>query len=199
MLINRLLQELIFTQKKVTKAMFKYGKDIEYRMELLDENNSYLINNFNCGNEEISDFLNKKALSSEYLKTYIFISENEVIAFVTLACSGIRHSYQGTKAMLSAIEIKYFAMSEKYHSVLYDEISYDENKNYTLSDQILSDVLRFCHKIKEEILGAQYIVLYSVPKALHFYKANFFQEFDEFMEEENLRYLDGCIPMYMEL
>ncbi|MDD5944742.1 MAG: hypothetical protein PUD43_03340 [Clostridia bacterium] len=177
-----------------------YGKDITYKMELLSRENYELVCSFSCGNEVIDDFLRKEALDSEDLRTYLFISENEVIAFVTLACSGIRHTYQSTKAMLSAIEIKYFAVLEKYHAMLYDEESYDpSDKNYTLSDCIFGEVLRFCGYLKSNVIGARYLVLYSVPNARHFYKANFLEEFNEYMEEDNIRFLDGCIPMYMEL
>lgn len=179
-----------------------YGEELHYRRKLLNKGNSFLLSDFDCGNDEINDFLKNKALYDSSKQTYLYISDNKLLGFVSLACSGIKHSYEKTSYMLSAIEIKYFAIDIKYHAMLFDENSEESNpesKNYTLSDHIFANILEYCSKIANKVIGAKYIILYSVPQALHFYILNGFSQFDEYMKKNHIKYLDGCIPMYMEI
>jgi len=49
------------------------------------------------------------------------------------------------------------------------------------------------------VIAAKYIVLYSVKDAVKFYTRLGFEDFTEFFEPDDYRYIDGCKPMYIEI
>ncbi len=60
-------------------------------------------------------------------------------------------------------------------------------------------ILKKCRTISETIIGARYIILYSVADAVRFYKRNMFEPYTKFMTQDKIRFLDGCTPMFMAL
>ena len=60
-------------------------------------------------------------------------------------------------------------------------------------------ILKKLIEISEEAISFDYILLYSVPEAVNFYKRNGFCEFTEFMKKDSYNYIDGCIPMFFTL
>lgn len=79
-------------------------------------------------------------------------------------------------------------------------IAHSNNKqHYYISDEIFANVVKKISDIAATIVGANKIVLYAVPSALGFYERNGFSSFLEYMEPDHTAYLDGCIPMYLDI
>lgn len=177
---------------------YQYANEIHFRFEKLDIANYVKIENFDCGNESINDFIKDKnrCLDRTLGVTYVFIDErdNRAIAFATIACSGITHSYQGNRFTIPAIEIKYFAIVQRLHRLLYD----NDDEHYYLSDHFLCYLMNRCMDISEDI-AAKYIILYSVERAKKLYSRVGFADFSEFMEPDSYRYINGCAPMFIEM
>lgn len=73
------------------------------------------------------------------------------------------------------------------------------DEHYYISDEIFANVVKKISDIAATIVGANKIVLYAVPSALGFYERNGFSSFLEYMEPDHTAYLDGCIPMYLDI
>ena len=97
--------------------------------------------------------------------------------------------------MLSAINISHFAVSLAYQDILCSA----DDEHFYLSDLFLCKLLSTIRLISEHFVGAEYIVVHSVPDAVHFYERNLFVEFSPYMRAEHNRYLEGCIPMIFRL
>lgn len=88
-----------------------------------------------------------------------------------------------------------FAVDEAYQHIPYS----DDPEDGTLSDIIFNFAISKIYDFTEKYCGADKVILYAVPKAVNFYRKNFFSEFETFMLKSESRFLDGCIPMYMNL
>ena len=177
-----------------------YGKDISYRIELLSPGKQYALGDFSCGNEYLDKYLKVDSVKDENVVTYLFTDEDDkkIIGYCSLTCSGIHYEWEGVRQTLPAIEVKYFALDSHYQKRRFDDVD-DDGTHFYLSDKLLCDMIQTCQKISREVLGASYVILYSVPNAVHFYKRNCFQSYNEYMKEDNIRLLDGCTAMYLEL
>lgn len=87
-----------------------------------------------------------------------------------------------------------FAMDENYKHMLFSP-----EEPFTLSDYIFSNVIAKIYDFTENTCGADKIILYAVPQAENFYLKNGFTRFQDFMLHSESRFLDGCIPLYMDL
>lgn len=163
----------------------------------VNEDSIQIIKSFNCGNEVINEYLKNKAKDDAQAVTFILIDKKEkaVIGYYSLNCSGFIINSMSHFTIYPAVEIKMFAMDEKYHHLPYS----DDPEDGTFSDYIFSFVISKIYDFTEKYCGADKIILYSVPKAKNFYKKNGFLEFEDFMLKSESRFLDGCIPMYMDL
>lgn len=193
--------------------MFKYCNEIEIdhiKIEPLTRDNYYLVRGFSCKNEVLTDFLQKKALSDNGTKTYLFtysdLCNKYLLGFCSFGSPGISfyNDYNAPKEQarrfsVSAIEINYFALDAKYSHMFWDEEAESENDEYFLSDILLNIAIKFIITNIRSVVGAIYILLYSIPKALGLYKRNGFKEFEDFMIPSYKRYLEGCIPMYLSI
>ena len=72
-------------------------------------------------------------------------------------------------------------------------------EHYYISDEIFANVVKKISDIAATIVGANNIVLYAVTSSLGFYERNGFSNFLEYMEPDHTAYLDGCIPMYLDI
>ncbi|MCC8161027.1 MAG: hypothetical protein LIO53_06960 [Oscillospiraceae bacterium] len=179
--------------------MYTLGKEIFYRVETLSRNTDVVFDDFSCGNDIIDRYLKIDALDDTKNITYLFIdnSDNSVTAFASLSCSGIRyHISEATDMLLPSIEISFFAVRNDLQGLMYDEY---EDDVYHFSDQIFAEIIKICRDISEKYIGAEYINLYAVPDAVHFYERNFFESYSEYMKASQKRFLDGCQPMYFSL
>lgn len=179
------------------------GKDIKYREEILSENNIRFIKNFDCGNNNINNFLKCEAINyseSGLSKPYIFIDDNhEVLGFFTIKCSAIQYMLSEIASMyLPSIEIEYFAIDISLHKLKYDSEDTLEDGIYNFSDDLLCTILSKCKDISD-VIGARFITLYSVLDAIEFYQRNGFKKFEEDMNEYKNSNVEDCVALYLEL
>lgn len=187
-----------------------YGSEIKFKIKLLTESTKLLINNFDCGNPYINDYLKSKALTSDDTKTYLIINKTKrnrdndykkLLGFFSLTCSAIKYSPNEGKTInnFPAIELKYFALDMEFQGLQYDFDSNDPDDPFNFSDVIFGEILKKCRYIKNNILGAKYLTLYSVPKSVSFYKRQFMEDFNQYMEPNSNKEIIDCIPMFMSL
>lgn len=185
-----------------------YGQDIDIVFTTLNYQTKKYLSKFSCGNSEIDKYFCTYAFNDKDTVTHIFIDKQKdtPIALISISCSKINYveyvyddSHNKHLHYLSstpAIEIKYFATAEQYHSLPYYKNS---NSSYTLSRAIMSKSISYIHKISLENIGASKIILNSLPQAVNFYEACFFKRFEDNMDiSEFSCYLDSC-PMYFNL
>ena len=185
---------------------YKFGREIDIIFKKLTPKDKHIVSEFECGNQTLSDFFRNKSFSSKRNVTYVFIDKlkNKVICFCSICCNGILTLKEESKTEniklvrenIPAVEIDYFAVDEQYKSLIYDENS---SKNETLSRVMFLYLIDYIKGIVENKIGAEKICLYSVPKAITFYKRCGFEDFSSFMLEENKIYLEGCVPLYYNL
>ena len=182
--------------------MAKIDNDICYELNsnvslLTDFRGSTL--EFSCGNSEIDRYLKEDAAKDCDCVTYVFsdIDTDDVIAFASLRCSGIIFQDSNHLELLPAIEIRYFATDERFqHIQMQTDIS---NDRYCISDSVFCELIRMVREIACHTVGAEYVVLYSVPTAVSFYRRNLFEEFNEAFTPERYLYINECLPMYLPL
>lgn len=181
--------------------MFKYFSEInldEIHIEALNYDNHYLIKGFSCGNINFDEFLHEDAIYEHRVVTYLIVYQNNLLGFFAISASGINKIEEGINYNLSAIEINYFALENKYHHISFNEEEEKKKTKFYLSDVIFSKILNFISNNIINIVGAEFIVLYSVPEAVDLYTRNEFKNFEEYMNCSNKPYLRECIPMYIK-
>lgn len=166
--------------------MPNYGDEINYTVAVMSPDDDELLGDFDCGNEIMNDYFNSKCKNDTDCVTYIFKQDdtNKIIGFASLCCSSIKYEYQKVSQSLPSIEIKYFAILAELQKLVYDT----KDKHFYFSDMMLVEVIKICRNISDNIIGAQYILLYSVPNALKFYKRNGFENYSEYMIKDNIRF-----------
>lgn len=100
-------------------------------------------------------------------------------------------------SLSSAIEIMFFAIDKRYRHLRYSDTPAASRE--TLSSNLFRYTVNHIFDIARETIGADYIILYAVPKAENFYKRNGFRRFDGNMMPDANPFLDGCIPMYRDI
>ena len=175
-----------------------YGNQIaiELPVKVGKENNAY-IQSFNCGNEVMNEYLKYQAEDDAQAVTFILIDQTAraIIGYYSLSCSGFIVESMGHFTIYPAVEIKLFAIDEHYQHLPYSV----EKEDGTFSDYIFRFVISKIYEFTEEICGADKVILYAVPKAKNFYEKNGFTVFPPFMLQSESRFLEGCIPMYLDL
>ena len=106
--------------------MKKYGQEYSIDIIVLTEDNKHYVENFSCGNYSIDEYFKKEAFADKTSVTYMFIDidEDRLIACVTVACSAIfteSDTQLQFSTLLSAMEVKYLAVSEDYQHIPYKE------------------------------------------------------------------------------
>ena len=66
---------------------------------------------------------------------------------------------------ISAIEIKMFAVSEKYQDVFFEY----EGENLPISAWIMRYIIDFAYSLSDEVVGFKALFLHSLPEAESFY------------------------------
>ncbi len=180
--------------------MTRYGCDVPVDIQVLSKNNVRYLSDFNCGNVSIDLYFNVHAQKDDTAVTYMFIDcdYDRLIACMTIACSAIfDEGDEGEKpftTILSAMEIKYFAVDERYK-----HLPYIKGSPYSLSHYMFIHMISHMRELSHNAIGASKIVLYSVPDAVHFYERCRFKEFGDTMYGDEGTYLEGCVPMYFDL
>jgi len=174
-----------------------YAKDIDNTPILLTKDNISLVRNFNCGNKVINEYLKFKALEDTQATTFIVLDDNsnDIICYYSLSCCGFVVNNGTNFTIYPAVEIKMFAIDEKYQHMNYSENIEDGN----FSDMLFSEVIGNIYNFTDNYCGADKVILYSVPDAESFYTRNGFKRFERFMLQSTSIFVDGCIPMYLSL
>lgn len=177
----------------------KYGQDYSIDIVVLTEHNKHYVEDFYCGNHSIDLYFKKESFSDKTSVTYMFIDkdEDQLIACITVACSAIftECEEQQFSTLLSAMEVKYLAVNEKYQHIPYKE----NTTRPSLSDYMFDYMIDYLWKLSHDTIGAAKIVLYSVPQAVTFYKRHGFKMFGDTMYGDVGYFVEGCEPMYYDL
>lgn len=174
------------------------GKNLDLKFESLGENNIAKIKSFHSGNDVLDKYFKQEAIKDTTSKTFLILDTldniEEIVGLYTLCCSGYIIESHDKYYIYPAVEIKYFAMNDKYQDILFSNEQDD-----CLSGCILSVIIGYIMNFTENYCGANKIILYSVPNAVNFYKRSGFKPFENYMLKSNERYLEDCTPMYFDL
>lgn len=179
---------------------YNYGNEIPYEIVKLTPKHYDSLEHFDCEHDVINNYFKKECKKDYSVVTCLFINptNNEILGCASIQCSGIRHevdlNYVKTHP---AIEIKYFAVLNKYQKLLYSDDIDDEH--YYFSDDLLGFLISKCLEFSKNVIGADFIILYSVPNKVHFYERNHFKKYDEFMSRDNNQEISDCSPMFLFL
>lgn len=197
--------------------MYKYAIEIDendIEIEKLDKKHNDITKTFECGNDYMDEFLKKNAINDRLSTTHLFIDKknNLLLGFFSLSASGVSLNMSNpnverskkNRFNISAIEISYFALNKPFKHMFFDEITEKENENYFLSDILFEKVIEYIIELRKYI-GFRNIILYSVPNSkdenrpLDIYERFNFASFTDYMEKNNKRFLEGCIPLFKEI
>jgi GNAT superfamily N-acetyltransferase len=148
---------------------------------------------FDCGNSTLNSYLKKYAYKDNESVTYIIFNNSVSIGYYTLTCYGIVKKNDLGIEITPAVQIKFFALDKNYQGELYP------GKNLKYSELLFSHVLEQISESAHKEFGAGYIILYSVPDAVNFYKKfGFVETPNEFIVSEQKK-KEGCIPMWAKI
>lgn len=167
--------------------------------EVLNNLTEPRIKDFDCGNEEINNHIQRYSSFSQSERFFILVDEstNKAICVYSLKATAIVR--QGSKYSGAyydpAIEIAVFAVDVEYQDI---KCNFGDTNGY-LSDYFLCYVLNRIAHINRNVCAVEYIMLFSTAEAVHFYKRNHFQEFTSYMKNiKNIySYIRYCTPMYL--
>lgn len=178
-----------------------YGKDVKIKISLLDQDTASYIASFDCDNNNINNYYRYNANNDISSVTHLFIDENmnRLVACATLSTSGITivpdlFTTDMPTTLIPAYEVKYFAVDKAYQ-----HLKYNEDDSETLSYYIFSYILMYLENIAATQVGATKIVLYSVPKAMHFYERSGFRRLGHNLRGDDGDYVKDCIAMYIDI
>lgn len=152
-----------------------------------------------CENKNFSEFIvedseeyRKSGNGVTYIVWNVFVDDNqietgrEVVAYYTLATTSIPYEDRIRKdedeiledgeefdiqiCGISAIEIKMFAVNEKYQDTFYEF----EGEDLPVAAWIMRSIINYADNLSNSVLGFKAILLHSVPEAEEFYKTNGF-------------------------
>ena len=169
----------------------------------IHEGNKLILSNFHSGNDSIDSYFKGKceAITDTSAKSFVVTNDNtqngmpSVIGVYSLCCSGYVIDSHNYFYIHPAVEIKYFAINEYYQDIQYSE----NTEEGCLSSNILATIIGRIISFTDSYCGANKVILYSVPEAEFFFQRMGFHLFANYMLKNNERYLEGCIPMYLDL
>lgn len=181
------------------KVLNGFSKNIHTDTRLFSDNDLSLAKNFDCGNSTINEMLSEKdnLLYDRKCTTSIVvdIDKSKIIAFYSLSCSAYVLVSHSQHYFYPAVEIKYFAVDKDYQDWQYSE----DTSEGCLSNIIFSDMLNEISQKSETSFGADTIILYATDNAVNFYEKNYFKKFELDILENNDRFIQGCVPMYLKM
>jgi len=144
------------------------------------------INDFDCGFPVFNDYLKKRIPKDKAAFHYIINPEDDsLIAYFSLLASSIFLSNYADSNVMSAIELKMFAIDIKY-------------QGKSLSKRLVDAVINIVSEYSSEYVGAELLILYSVPAdyVVHMYEKSGFEKLPPEWFMYKSYFSDGCIPMY---
>lgn len=164
------------------------------RIEKLDyAKHNGIIKDFDCGNDVLNEYLKTEAYFDYDAVTHITVDKlDNCLGFFSLSCSGLYLNDSRVNHIFPAVELKCFAIDRKYQG----KYNCENSIKSTYAELMLSKVIfDFIYDFTENLCGASRIILYSVPKAVNFYRRADFDFFENMFLYDESSYLDGCIPM----
>lgn len=164
------------------------------KIEKLALQHSNIIENFDCGNDEINNYLCKKALADYDTVTQLVLDETNryCIGYFSLSCGALYMNDSRKLHTYPAVEIKYFAVDKAYQG----KEAYFEDESVTYAKLIFHELIyNIIYDFTDTICGASRIILYSTPQAVNFYRRAKFQDFSDLFLVDESSYLEGCIPL----
>lgn len=175
------------------------------------------------GYDNFNDFITEEAIDYENVGdgvTYVVWNvlydkdnveiKRDMVSYYTLAATAIpyedriRRDEEEAKKFgeefdteicgISAIEIKMFAVSEKYQDVFFE---YD-GMDLPISAWIMRSIIDFAYSLLDEVIGFKALFLHSLPEAEGFYGANGFNPVEINMQPLHC-YDSEYKPMYLAL
>lgn len=170
----------------------------DFCMEVVSEESASIFSLFSCGNEGIDEYFRCMAAHDPQNVCYVYMNKanGDIVGAAAVCCSGINVGNENAVQLIPAVKVEYFAVAEKYHRVKFPGT--DDDEIFHISDAFLCELICEIRRIAAEYVGAQFLILYSVPSAVKFYKRNALEEFEKFMRPEQQRMHTDCIPMYMQ-
>ena len=182
-----------------------FGEDINFSEPiLLTQSELESVKGFNCGNSSINEYLKEYAVKDKEAVTFFIKdedkNENRIAFFYTLNCTGVvinkNYGYKDEikdVEIKPAVEIKMFALDEKYMHTPY----FRGLDTYRIGHQLMYELLeRIKNDLTTNTIGADLVVLYSVPEYVSFYEKCDFKVFEEKYMKNSEMYTADCIPMY---
>lgn len=133
---------------------------------------------FNCakdGEEDVEEYqnlnCNLQCATHEDTTTLIFLNRDneDIIAYCAFRCAALLTNSRARPA----IEIVNFAADKKYRGC-YLETEEGQKSDSTYADYILQDCIARIKNIADNTVFANYIILFSLEPAFHFYERNQF-------------------------
>lgn len=173
--------------------------------------------------ENFNDFIKNEAIEYKssgdgvtYIVWNVICDENkkekkrEIIAFYTLAATSIPYEdrirldedevavlgkeFDIEVCGIPSVEIKMFAMNEKYQDVFFEY----EGEDLPVSAWIIRSIIDYANSLINEVIGFKAIFLHSLPEAEQFYIKNGFHNMEINMQP--LHCVDSEFkPMYLTL
>ncbi len=189
--------------------MYHYGKEISYDYALLKVEDFDSLQPFACKNEVLDEHIHTKLIEDNQVNNedglyfrYFDTQNQNTIAIVSLAASGILFRMSNFTQTLPAIKIDILAADKNYQKIHYDEDSEkatDSSEHYYFMDDIMGTIINHIRRISEEFALVEYIILYAAKDAYHFYERNGFSDYTEYMEAECNQKIRDNIPMFFKL
>lgn len=173
------------------------GNSIKIDYQYLSNDNINLLDSFSCGNEVMDEYIKKKCLNdySSVTRLAINAKNEEVICAYTLCCSSMIVESYTKHYPVSAVELKFFAVNEKYQDMPYSK----DKEDGCLSNVLLSEVIERIFTFTDDFCGANLLVVYSTDEGVSFYRMNGFVNFPENVWRDNSRFIDDCTPLFLTL
>lgn len=190
----------ILKTEKISR-LFEYGEEIDIKFVVLEREHKDIAEQFRCGNDYIDKFVRSISYKDKETVTHaaIDVKNNQIIAILTLVATGIYTEpsklSKREKMVISAVEIRYYAVDKRYQKMPYSQNKSDN----TLSYQIFNKYIRDIFELSKHHIGIKKIILYSVDEAVDFYKRSNFHDFKKYMVRLDKREIRGCVPMYFNL
>ena len=142
------------------------------------------VSDFDCGFEVFNSYL--KNHSDKSVIHYVVDSESDkLIAYFAVIASGLLRGDPENLNIIPAIELKMFALDKSY-------------QNIGITSSLLNAVFNAIEYFAREFVGADVILLYSVPveHVLSLYKTEGFQKVEGLFTAFKDPFTEGCIPMF---
>jgi hypothetical protein len=180
-----------------------YGNEINIEIEPFSSKHRKMCEGFDCGNDALNNLLkNAEEICGDGSSvTSVVVNKDEsiIIGFYSLNASLLLYKPDSAFPKICgfpAIEINTFAMDVKYQGLPYSD---DEEDIFNLSDYILAKVISDIYYFSDTVIGAKFIILYSVPNAVNFYSRNGFKKINDYMLPLSDPFVNDCHLMYFEL